>query len=140
MKKIVSIFGNFEAEKIINYLNPDIIISLGPYKLKTDHPSICILWDLSHEDLPFHKEFRIEGELQRRINRFELIKKNASLIIVGTNFFANKLHTLGVPSNKIFKIPMPYMVINQKDKKVNSMNFVKDSYIIYPANFWSHKK
>lgn len=139
IKKIISIFGNFEPEKIINYLNPDIVISLGPYKLKTDHPSISILWDLSHEDLPFHKEFRIEGELQRRINRFELIKKNASLIIVGTDYFAKKLQRFGVASNKIFKIPMPYMVNNIKYEKINSINLVKESYIIYPANFWSHK-
>ena len=139
IKNIISIFGNFEAEKIINDLNPDIVISLGPYKLKTDHPSICILWDLSHQDLPFHKEFRIEGELERRINRFELIKRNASLIIVGTDFFANKIKKLGVPSNKIFKIPMPYMAVNIKDKEMKSINLEKNSYIIYPANFWSHK-
>ena len=68
----------------INYNKKTGIVDISA----TNGNNIIKFWDLSHEDLPFHKEFRIEGELQRRINRFELIKKNASLIIVGTDFFA----------------------------------------------------
>ena len=143
----------FELYKIpvfsLNYILKrdcvNVVYFLTPYLHEhIEVPYFALIRDVSHRILPHFPEFssnRIFEKMERKLNLF---LTSASKIITCNNVAKNDIGTLyDVIGENIITMPLPYpaWVENVKeDRRIldkNSLN--KNSYIFYPAQFWTHK-
>ena len=146
--KKVEEYSSFEKKLIRHKI--DLVYFLSP----TDLPQsleklnyITTLWDLCHRDDPEFPEVRQNKEFERREDNYKKILPKATAILVDSELSKhNVLNRYGIDSDRVHIIPFqPSRIIQHKIKfndnqKINiHKKFNVDSYIFYPAQFWSHK-
>ena len=107
-------------------------------------PYFAVIRDVAHRILPHFPEFssnRVVMKMEKKLNLFLTF---ASKIITCNNTAKNDIRTLyDVISENITTIPLSYPNWIEKvkgDGRVLDRNDLsKNSYILYPAQFWTHK-
>ena len=135
-------------DKACKKFNIDLILFLdNSHNLHTNFPYITIVYDLDHLNYPFFPEYSQNYAWYKRENRLSNHLRKASAIITGTNYGISEIYNYyGIPKHKIFKLPHPSIELetkenNEKPKKysLDKLSLTEKKYIIYPAQFWSHK-
>ena len=107
-------------------------------------PYFANIRDVAHRIFPHFPEVStnsIHEKAEKRLNRF---LTGASKIITGNNIAKNDIKTLyDVIDENIEVCPVPYpnwLLNTKEDEKFLVKNsLTKNSYIFYPAQFWTHK-
>ena len=125
--------------------NVNIILFLTPYLHEhIELPYYCIIRDVAHRILPHFPEFNTTSIFERKEKKLNNFLNSASKIITCNEVAKNDIKTLyNVISDNITvsALPCPDWVENTKDETniLKENNLTKDSYIVYPAQFWTHK-
>ena len=123
----------------------NVVYFLVPYLHEhIEIPYFAVVRDVSHRILPHFPEFssnRVVDRQERKLNRFLTA---ASKIITCNDVAKNDIKTLyDVIDENIITNPLPYPNWIEKvkeDKRILDKNSLsKNSYILYPAQFWTHK-
>jgi len=125
--------------------NIDTIFFLSPYLFEhIEIPYFAVIRDVAHRVLPLFPEFSsnyIFEKTERRLNSF---LTGASKIIVANEVARNDIKTLyDVIEENIISIPLPYPLWIEHtkfdDTILDENNLSKNNFILYPAQYWTHK-
>ncbi len=107
-------------------------------------PYYALVRDVSHRILPHFPEFSSSSVFVKMEKKLNLFLNSASKIITCNNIAKNDIQALyDVIAENIITMHLPYpnwIETIKDDKRIldkNSLN--KKSYILYPAQFWTHK-
>ena len=123
----------------------NIVLFMTPYLHEhIELPYYCIIRDVAHRILPHFPEFNTTSIFERREKKLNTFLNSASRIITGNDIIKNDIKTLyDVIADNISTCPMPCpaWVENTKDNELilKENKLAKDSYILYPAQYWVHK-
>ena len=125
--------------------NVNVVLFLTPYLHEhIELPYYCIIRDVAHRILPHFPEFNTTSIFEKKEKKLNIFLTSASKIITCNDVAKTDIKTLyDIISDNIITspIPCPDWVEKAKDDdnilKMN--NLVKDGYIIYPAQFRTHK-
>lgn len=128
-------------------MNVDILWSLSPNTLTTQIPFIITVWDLQHRLQPFFPEVSEKGEWPwvARQEHYMNVATKAFFSVVGTKRGSNELtQFFGVDPSRIFvnpfPCPQPLKVEGFEYHSILSrLNIDRQKFLLYPAQFWSHK-
>ena len=107
-------------------------------------PYFAIIRDVAHRILPHFPEFNSNQIFEKKERRLNLFLASASHIITCNDVAKNDIKTLyNVIDEKIITLdlPCPNWVKNVSEDNLVLKNngLFKNSYIFYPAQFWTHK-
>jgi len=131
-------------EKLCKKNKIDLVwfVSGGCFEI-LDTPYIATVYDLQHRVDSCYPEISKDGIWAGRELYHRYFLSRASYVIVGTDVGKQEVSFFyQVPSNKIFKLPhpTPTTFLNFGNKNINDRVFkIPENYILYPAQFWSHK-
>ena len=125
----------------------DVLWSVTPFTITTSIPFIITVWDLQHRLQPFFPEVSASGDWPwgERQNHYCEVAKKAFYCVVGTKRGAHELERFfGIDPDRIlvnaFPCPDPLGIAGDEAEKVlDKLHLEAQSYILYPAQFWSHK-
>jgi len=144
---------NIKSEKIpiipLNYIlkhdNINLVFFLTPYiKEYIEIPYFAIIRDVAHRILPHFPEFSISKKLIEKEKKFNAFLAGATQIITCSELAKEDIRTIyDVIDENIITLPLPTPVWMEgaKDdiKFLQKNNLLNSSYILYPAQFWTHK-
>ena len=125
--------------------NIDTVFFLTPYLYEhIEIPYFAVIRDVAHRVLPMFPEFSTDFIFEKKEKRLNSFLTGASKIITANEIAKNDIKTLyDVIEENIVSIPLPYPKWIENVKPDNSIlseyNLSKNSYILYPAQFWAHK-
>ena len=125
--------------------NVNVMFFLKPYLHEhIETPYFAVIRDVAHRILPYFPEFNSNRVFQKKEKRLNLFLASASQIITCNDVAKNDIKTIyNVIDEKIVKmsVPCPNWLKNTIDNDLilKSNGLTKNSYIFYPAQFWSHK-
>lgn len=132
-----------------NYLlkkdNIDTIFFLTPYLYEhIEIPYFAVIRDVAHRVLPLFPEFSSNYIFEKAEKKLNSFLTGASKIIVANEIAKNDIKTLyDVIEENIVSIPLPYPLwiehTNFNDEILSKNNLSKNNFILYPAQYWSHK-
>ncbi len=107
-------------------------------------PYYAVIRDVAHRVLPHFPEFSANQIVEKMEKKFNLFLISASKIITCNDIAKNDIKTIySVIDENIatMKLPCPNWVKNIKDDdRILISNYLqKNSYVLYPAQFWTHK-
>lgn len=123
----------------------NVVYFLAPYLHEhIEVPYFALIRDVSHRILPHFPEFCSNGVFEKMEKKLNLFLTSASKIITCNEIAKNDIKTLyDVIDENIAILPLPYPNWIEKvkeDKRILELNLLyKNSYILYPAQFWTHK-
>jgi glycosyltransferase involved in cell wall biosynthesis len=123
----------------------DIIWFISPESEEVDMPYITVVWDLQHRLQPWFPEVSANGIWQYRENYHLRILKRATFIITGTEAGRKEIERFyGIPRDniKILPHPTPRYALNTRTSSAEDVlkkYGLSKGYLLYPAQFWSHK-
>ncbi|MBR2069196.1 MAG: glycosyltransferase family 4 protein [Candidatus Gastranaerophilales bacterium] len=144
---------NFKTRKIpfypLNYRlkkdNVDTVFFLTPYLYEhIEIPYFTIIRDVAHRVLPLFPEFSSNFIFEKAEKRLNSFLTGASKIITANELAKNDIKTLyDVIEENIISIPLPYPLWIEHtkfdDDILSKHNLSKNSFILYPAQYWAHK-
>jgi len=125
--------------------NINVVLFLTPYLHEhIELPYYCVIRDVAHRILPHFPEFNTTSIFERKERKLNSFLTSASKIITCNEVAKNDIKTLyDIISDNIITIPLPtpnwVEKVNINDSILKENNLTKDSYILYPAQFWTHK-
>ena len=125
--------------------NVNVMFFLKPYLYEhIETPYFAIIRDVAHRILPHFPEFNSNRIFEKKEKRLNLFLASASHIITCNDVAKNDIKTLyNVIDEKIITmdLPCPSWVkgVVEDDFVLKNNGLTKNSYIFYPAQFWSHK-
>ena len=125
--------------------NVNIMFFLKPYLHEhIETPYFAIIRDVAHRVLNYFPEFNSNRIIEKKEKKFALFLTYASQIITCNNVVKNDIKTLyNVIDEKItvMSLPAPNWIkkVKSDDFILKANGLIKNSYIFYPAQFWSHK-
>jgi glycosyltransferase involved in cell wall biosynthesis len=145
IRKLFRIFLRINIKiKTINDIfinnNIDFLWFLGPFNIETTIPFVFTVWDLGHRTIPSFPE--VSGDnWQSRENTYQYMLPRATYIITGNETGKKEILTnYSVNPEKIHVIPFPVPSFCFSNTQVNVPAIqLKEPYVFYPAQFWSHK-
>ena len=132
-------------EKILNKNKINIIYFLSPNTLAfelSNIPFITTVWDLEHRNFNYFPELNYNNEIEKRdITYNKILQKSFKIIVESEITKKNIVEYYLVNKNKISVLPFfidenDFNDLSYQSKYVNLNN---TNYILYPAQFWSHK-
>ena len=118
---------------------------VGAEAVQIDLPYMAIVWDLQHRLQPWFPEVSANGTWRHRENFYSEFLRRATIIIAGTEAGQREIERFyQVTSNRIKILPHPTPAFTLRSEK-NDVEAVlkryglKKNYLLYPAQFWSHK-
>ncbi|MBR1617338.1 glycosyltransferase [bacterium] len=123
----------------------NLAIFLTPYLYEhIEVPYFAIVRDVTHRVLPHFPEFSLNSIFIKREQKFLRFLRGASKIITGNQIAKDDIRTLyNIIDDNIFLAPLPYPVwiehIEDNPDFLAQNNLTKNSFILYPAQFWAHK-
>jgi len=133
-------------EKCIRENKIEIMVFCNPIHEPLDIPYITIVWDLQHRLQPWFPEVSEKGLWYGREIRYIQILQRATYIIAGTKAGKEEIANFYGISKERIKIlphPTPYFALkgneNRKNNDIYNKFEMTTKYLIYPAQFWSHK-
>lgn len=129
----------------------DLIYFLSPTSWPIDLEKtnfITTVWDLCHRDHPEFPEVKINREFERRENNYKLILTKATAIITDCiqnlenitkryNVDKNRIHI--IPFQSGYETRISTNNLSSYEFNIKKKYNLNQSYIFYPAQFWSHK-
>ena len=123
----------------------NVVYFLSPYLYEhIETPYFANIRDVAHRILPHFPEFstnRVVEKMERKLNTFLTA---ASKIITCTNVAKEDIKTLyDVIDENIVTLDMPFpnwvKNISPDENVLDKYDLLKNNYILYPAQFWTHK-
>jgi len=118
---------------------------VGAEGIQIDLPYMAIVWDLQHRLQPWFPEVSALGTWKHREAFYQEFLQRAAIIIAGTNAGRGEIERFyGITSDRIKILPHPtpaFALNNDRSdaRTVLKKYSLKENYILYPAQFWSHK-
>ena len=123
----------------------NVVFFLVPYLHEhIEIPYYAVIRDVAHRVLPMFPEFSTDFVFEKKEKRLNSFLTGASKIITANEIAKNDIKTLyDVIEENIVSIPLPYPKWIEHIKTDNSLlfknNLSKNSYIVYPSQYWPHK-
>jgi glycosyltransferase involved in cell wall biosynthesis len=106
---------------------------------------MAIVWDLQHRLQPWFPEVSSTGTWRHRENFYSEFLRRATIIIAGTEAGRREIERFyQVTSNRIKILPHPTPAFALRTENIDveavlKKYKLKKNYLLYPAQFWSHK-
>lgn len=129
---------NRDGIGIVYFLSPNIS-ALTVRSL----PIITTVWDLGHRDLPYYPEIAGGKYFAEREYYFQDTLRRSTLIVADSDVLAQQISTLyGTPSKRVLLMPFTEIIdgLELSIERHMPSNMSKDRVILYPAQFWPHKR
>lgn len=125
----------------------DVIYFLAPNPLAlgiVDLPMISTVWDLGHRRIPDYPEIAGNRHYEER-ERFysSVLPKSVRVVVDSFQTCDDIVRFYGVDPARVIVGGMPVNLSagdREKIANIDVARFVKGKYIIYPAQFWPHKR
>ena len=118
---------------------------VGAEAVQLDLPYMAIVWDLQHRLQPWFPEVSAGGTWKHRESFYSEFLRRATIIIAGTDAGREEIERFyQVTGNriKILPHPTPAFALNAGPGHADAVlkkYELRDNYLFYPAQFWSHK-
>jgi glycosyltransferase involved in cell wall biosynthesis len=118
---------------------------VGAEAVQLDLPYMAIVWDLQHRLQPWFPEVSAGGTWRHRERFYGEFLRRATIIIAGTNAGRTEIERFYQVTSDRIKIlphPTPAFALNTERSDhgtVLKKYSLRENYILYPAQFWSHK-
>lgn len=118
---------------------------VGAEAVQIDLPYMAIVWDLQHRLQPWFPEVSADGTWRQRETFYGEYLRRAAFIIAGTEAGRQEIERFyQVTENriKILPHPTPAFTLQAQQSDVAAVlkkHGLKNNYLFYPAQFWSHK-
>ena len=119
---------------------------VGAEAVQIDLPYMAIVWDLQHRLQPWFPEVSAGGTWRQRETFYGEYLRRATYIIAGTDagrMEIERFYQVTTNRIKILPHPTPAFALNAKpddvDSLLNKYGLRSGKYLLYPAQFWSHK-
>lgn len=131
-------------DKALQEKKIDLLWFPVPIYEKTTVPFVFTSYDLEHRMHPFFPEVSNGSMWEKREQLFATALRKAAYVITGTEAGKREINNFyQVPDERIKIIPYPtpeFALQKYPDNlNVESKFKIKNRYIFYPAQFWSHK-
>lgn len=132
-------------EQLSKEAGVDFMWFVGAEAVQVDMPYMAIVWDLQHRLQPWFPEVSAGGTWRQRESFYGEYLRRATIIIAGTDAGRQEIERFyQVTSNriKILPHPTPSFALSAGKSDVDAVlkkYELKSSYVLYPAQFWSHK-
>ena len=132
----------FKIHKIINELNPDLVIYPGGETLSYENKYKCVtpVFDIMHKYESYPEISSLVTNYLRNLH-YKRVVKNASLVFVDSEVGKRQLLESYPCKKKLKIIKLPYIAppyIFFKNNFIINRKLPK-TYLFYPAQFWEHK-
>jgi len=131
-----------KLDKYVRKNNIDLILFPAPDFEAVDVPYISTVWDLEHRAQPYFPEVSRKGEWRRRQKFFEKFLPRASFVITGTEVGKTEIvrfFDVAPERIRLLPHPTPAFALESYRKIKTKCDSVSEPFILYPAQFWSHK-
>lgn len=116
---------------------------LGATIVPLDIPYVATVWDLQHRVQPWFPEVSANGEWRERERLFTEYIGRAAAVVVGTQAGAEEIRSAyGEPAGGLHVLPLPtptFALAAARAPKPERPVTLPERYLLYPAQFWSHK-
>ncbi len=135
----------FSFNHILKKDNINVVCFLTPYLNKhIEIPYFAVIRNVAHRILPHFPEFSEDIFFEKKEEKLNLFLRGATKIITCNNVAKEDIKTLyDVIDENIITIPLPCPSWLEKtvcdDKILKSNSLLKNNYVLYPAQFWTHK-
>ena len=132
-------------EQLCKEAGVDFMWFVGAEAVQIDIPYMAIVWDLQHRLQPWFPEVSAGGTWRQRESFYGEYLRRAAFIIAGTDAGRLEIERFyQVTSNriKILPHPTPAFALQPAASDVQAVlkkYELKNDYLFYPAQFWSHK-
>lgn len=132
-------------EQLCKEAGVEFLWFVGAEAVQVDLPYMAIVWDLQHRLQPWFPEVSAGGTWRHREKFYSEFLRRASIIIAGNDAGRKEIERFyQVTSNRIKLLPhpTPSFALNAAagdTAAVLKKYEVKNNYLFYPAQFWSHK-
>ena len=133
-------------ESLLRKKKIDFMIFGHPFHEPVDIPYVSMVWDLQHRLQPWFPEVGPRWIWYPRERYYHRALQRASYIITGTTAGKDEISLFyGIPHNRIKILPHPVPdyafrgeIGGDKDTVLKKYGITGD-FLLYPAQFWSHK-
>ena len=116
---------------------------LGASVIPLDMPYVATVWDLQHRVQPWFPEVSANGQWRERERLFSEYIGRAAAVVVGTHAGAAEIRAAyGEPAGGLHVIPLPtpaFALEAATEARPHRPEGLPARYLLYPAQFWSHK-
>jgi glycosyltransferase involved in cell wall biosynthesis len=132
-------------EQLCKEAGVEFLWFVGAEAVQVDLPYMAIVWDLQHRVQPWFPEVSADGTWKHREKFYSEFLRRAAIIIAGNDAGRQEIERFyQVTSNRIKLLPhpTPSFALNATQGDTASVlkkYELKDNYLLYPAQFWSHK-
>jgi glycosyltransferase involved in cell wall biosynthesis len=132
-------------EQLCKEAGVEFLWFVGAEAVQVDLPYMAIVWDLQHRLQPWFPEVSADGTWKHREKFYSEFLRRASIIIAGNHAGRQEIERFyQVTSNRIKLLPhpTPSFALNAQPvdtAAVRKKYELKNNYLFYPAQFWSHK-
>jgi glycosyltransferase involved in cell wall biosynthesis len=121
--------------------NIDLMIFLVPTKMECEVPFIFTVWDLGHRMLPCFPEVSQNGQFKSREETYQYMLPRATYILTGNETGKKEiLANYAINAEKIKTVAFPITgFCFEKIDIPERIDFIKEPFVFYPAQFWTHK-
>ena len=132
----------FKIHKIINELNPDLVIYPGGETLSYEnkYKSVIPVFDIMHKYESYPEISSPTTNYLRNLH-YKRVVKNASLVFVDSEVGKKQLLESYPCKKKLKIVKLPYIAppyVFTKKLSISNKKLPK-TYLFYPAQFWEHK-
>ncbi len=132
-------------EQLCKEAGVDFMWFVGAEAVQVDIPYMAIVWDLQHRLQPWFPEVSSGGTWRQREGFYSEYLRRAAFIIAGTDAGRLEIERFyQVTTNRIKILPHPTPAFALRAgpsdfEAVLKKYELKNNYLFYPAQFWSHK-
>ncbi len=125
--------------------NINVVYFLTPYLFEhIEIPYFAVIREVAHRILPHFPEYSTNAVFEKREKKLKLFLMGASRIITCNPIVKNDIKVLYdiIDENiEVISLPYPNWVKNSNENSeiLKKHNLSKNSFILYPASFWTHK-
>jgi len=146
---LIAIFENSKRrsrlEQLCKELGVEFMWFVGAEAVQIDLPYMAIVWDLQHRLQPWFPEVTADGTWKHRERFYSEFLRRATIIIAGNEAGRAEIERFyQVTSDRIKILPHPtpaFALNSERSEPAAALKKygLKENYILYPAQFWSHK-
>jgi glycosyltransferase involved in cell wall biosynthesis len=133
--------GSLERALIEHKIDIAYFLSPNPQSLGLiDVPMINTVWDLGHRDLPDYKEMASLTRFAKREFYYSRVLPNSFLVVTDSKKTSARINEIyGVLPDVTIDAGL-FPAIQDSPADIEKLDqLFKEDYLIYPAQFWSHK-
>jgi glycosyltransferase involved in cell wall biosynthesis len=132
-------------EQLARAAGVEFLWFVGAEALQTDIPYMAIVWDLQHRLQPWFPEVSTQGTWRHREAFYSEYLRRATIIIAGTDagrLEIERFYQVTSDRIQILPHPTPAFALHAKPSDTDAVKRkfgLRNDYVFYPAQFWSHK-